>query len=221
VTLRDLELRVMEARETFSEFTVIPERSIPGDLVGKARAIFIFPGTVKGGFLFALKYGQGLVLVRNAEGRWSPPAFVRLSGGSFGFQIGANWTDLILIAKQETAVQALFDNRFTLGGNLAVAFGPWGRHSEIGTDWQLKTAVFAYSRTKGLFAAMSTDGSVISFDEEANRLYYGPNLTAYDILYQSRVKLTPEAEELRDAITRHGAPDFARRAKKVIDVLKK
>lgn len=203
VTHRELDLRMMQAREIFTEFTVIPERSIPKDMIKNAKAIFIIPGTVKGGFLFAMKYGKGVVLVKDADGNWSAPAFIRLSGGSFGFQVGAHWTDLILLAKRETAVNALLQNRLSLGGNVSVAFGPWGRHTEINTDWQISATIFAYSRTRGLFAALATDGTIISLDTEANELYYGPNITLHDIIYKNNVEMTPEAQELKDAIQRY------------------
>jgi len=205
VTIESLELRMMQARETFSEFTVIPERSIPPEIIQKAKVIFIFPSTVKAGFLFALKYGRGVVLVKDVSGKWSTPAFVRISGGSFGFQIGAHWTDLILISKRESAVDALLRNRFSIGGNLSVAFGPYGRHSEINTDWKFQSTLLAYSRTRGLFAAMATDGTVIAFDQEANEAYYGPDISSNDILYKSKVEITPESEVLMDTIQRYGS----------------
>jgi len=159
----DLDLRILEAREAFKGFILIPDHSIPEDFVSKSNCIMIFPNTVKGGFLFAMRHGQGVILARDEKsGRWSAPAFARISGGSFGLQAGAEWMDLIMIAKSEVAIRALLQNRFTVGGSLSAVAGPWGRHAEFNADWQLKGSMFTYAQSKGLFASVSTEGSVIS-----------------------------------------------------------
>jgi lipid-binding SYLF domain-containing protein len=205
-----LDLKLLEARDIFNEFTLIPEGSIPRSFVSKARAILLFPNTVKGGFLVAARFGQGVVLVRDQEtDQWSPPAFFRISGGGFGFQAGASWTDQILLAKSETAVLSFLQRRFALSGNLAAAVGPWGRQAELMSDWQFGYTMFSYARSKGLFAAAATDGTVLSYDTRANERYYGPGITVEDILFNNRVYVTPAASELISAIDNYTPQRYA------------
>jgi len=202
----ELDLRILEARDIFNEFTLISEFGIPERYISEAKAILLFPNTVKGGFLFALRYGRGVALVKDATtGTWSAPAFMRISGGSFGLQAGADWTDHVIIGKSDTAIRSFLHRRFALTGNLAATAGPWGRHSEIMTDWNFGYTFVTYSRSKGLFAAAAIDGVVFSYDTQANEAYYGEGTTVEQILFQNRVNITPAAGNLIDAIEAYSA----------------
>lgn len=182
--IETLENRVAASERVFSDFTRIPAQGIPHDFLQKARVILIFPNYVKGGYLYAGKFGLGIVMIKSAEsGLWSPPAFVRLGGMSFGLQAGIQWTDLILVGKGDPTVLNFLNHKMSLGGSASAAAGPWGRHTEFNADWLMRSSLFAYSRSKGLFASVATDGTALSFDDDHNRLFYGPGATGRDVLF--------------------------------------
>ena len=200
----ELDDRIWEANEVLKEFVSIPEHRIPPNLLKKARAIAIFPNMVKAGFIVAGQFGRGVVLYRDeSSGKWSPPAFFRISGASVGFQIGGQSTDVILVVTNERGVRALLRNKFTIGVDASVAAGPSGRDAEVRTDWHLKANILSYSRSKGLFAGVSLDGVVVNQDKKANAGYYGSELTAEDILMGRKVKATTQAKELIQTLERY------------------
>jgi len=163
----------------------------------------IFPTLVKGGFIYAGRYGTGVVLARNeATGQWSTPAFARVSGGSFGLQLGVNWSELILIGKPDYDLHN-FEGGTTVSGSASASFGPWGVHSEIGTGWQLNSAMNWHSKNVGLFAAIATDGTFFSYDEEANKTYYGEDANPRSILFSNAFKPTATGQMLIDSLTEY------------------
>lgn len=193
----DLNTRIWEANEALKEFFSIPEHRIPPDLLRKAKAIAIFPGTAKAGFIVAGQFGRGVVLTRKEDGGWSAPAFFRISGGSVGFQIGGQASDIILVVTNDRGVRGLLDNKLTLGADASVAAGPAGRDAEAKTDWQLKASILSYSRSKGLFAGVSLDGMVINQEKEDNAAYYNQTgITAEEILIEGKVGPSEEAKKL-------------------------
>jgi lipid-binding SYLF domain-containing protein len=204
VTSQELDSRLWEAAEVVEEFTSIPESSIPPSLLQKAKAIGIFPNQVKAGLFLAGQFGHGVVLTRDEKtGQWSAPAFFRMSGGSFGLQLGGQASDVVFVVTNERGVQGLLQNKFTLGADASVAAGPVGRDAEARTDWHLKANVLSYSRSKGLFAGLSLDGVMINQDRDANALYYGPGATAQDILMGGKYPAKGKAKELADAVAKH------------------
>jgi lipid-binding SYLF domain-containing protein len=132
----------------------------------------VVPGLKKGALGWGGQYGQGVVTCRTGHG-WSAPVFIRMAGGSFGFQIGAQSTDLILVAVNERGFQDLLKNKFKIGGDASAAAGPVGRSGQASTDWKLNAELLSYSRNKGLFAGISLDGTSVSQNSEDTEIYFG------------------------------------------------
>lgn len=157
------------------EIMAIPVKSIPQSLLADAEAIAIVPNVVKGSFVVGVRHGKGVVLVRDESGGWMAPQFVSLTGGSVGFQIGVQATDVILVFKSKKSVEGLLKGKFTIGADAAAAAGPVGRQAAAATDGRLQAEIYSYSRSRGLFAGVSLDGSVLDIDRNANTLYYRPD----------------------------------------------
>lgn len=151
----------------------IPETAIPENLLDDAYAIAVIPEVLKIGFIFGGRRGEGLLVVRTPEREWSNPAFITLTGGSFGFQAGVQSTDVILVFKNKRSVDDMVNGTITLGADAAIAAGPVGRRGEAATDAQLKAEIYSYSRSKGLFAGVSLEGAALQIDAKANADYYG------------------------------------------------
>ncbi len=169
---------VNDAREVVTEIMAIPANGIPASLLANAQGIVIVPDLVKGGFVVGARYGRGIVMVRDERGFWRPPAFVTLAGGSVGWQIGLQVTDIILVFKSRSSVDNLMRGKFTVGADAAAAAGPVGREAAAATDAGLRAEIYTYSRSRGLFAGVSLDGSVLQIDHTANAAFYqGANVT--------------------------------------------
>ena len=166
---------------------MIEEISSEGDVSAMAdtaktsHAIAIIPSMVKAGFIIGGEYGEGLIL-RHENGKWYGPSFYNIGGGSFGFQIGAQDVALLLAVINERGVGAFMGSRTKLGGDFAIAAGPVGRRAEAATDAQVKASIYSYSMTKGLFAGVSLEGSVISISVKRNKEYWGDKVTAKEAL---------------------------------------
>ena len=169
---------VDDARDVLNEIMAIPASGIPASLLANAQGIVIIPDLVKGGFVVGLRHGRGVVMVRDERGFWRPPSFVTLTGGSIGWQIGLQVTDIVLVFKTRSSVQGLLHGKFTLGADAAAAAGPVGREAAAATDAQLLAEIFTWSRSRGLFAGVSLDGSVLQIDQAGNAAFYrGTNVT--------------------------------------------
>jgi SH3 domain-containing YSC84-like protein 1 len=174
--------RSQEAADVFTEVMNVSDKSIPRGLLDKAEAIAVFE-VVKAGFIVGGRGGHG-VISRRLKGGWSAPAFFNLGGGSFGLQIGAAKTDVILLFMNTGALEGLLQDKFEIGGEGSAAAGPVGRSASATTDAQLKAQILSYSRSKGLFAGLEIKGSVISPDDDDNQPVYG--LKAREILAPGR-----------------------------------
>ena len=152
---------VGSACQVLHEIMAIPARGIPMSLLADAQGIAIVPNLLKGGFVVGVRHGRGVIVVRDDNGQWRPPTFITITGGSVGWQIGVQATDLVLVFKTKTGVESLMRGKFTIGGGVAAAAGPVGRQAEAGTDARLRAEIFSYSRSRGLFAGVALDGSVI------------------------------------------------------------
>jgi lipid-binding SYLF domain-containing protein len=148
------------------------DRTIPNDILRKATCVAVVPGMVKGAFIVGAQYGQGVVTCRTGHG-WSAPVFIRMAGGSFGFQIGGQATDLVLVAVNERGFQDLLKDKFKIGGDASAAAGPVGRAGTASTDWKMNAELLSYSRAKGLFAGIDLDGTSVSQNREDTEIYYG------------------------------------------------
>jgi len=185
----DQQKMLIEAVQVLEEIQKSPDQNIPEGLISQAKAIIVFPTMLKGGFIIAANYGKGVVSVRNSKtGAWGPPAFLKTYGGSFGFQIGAEAVDLILLVMSPRGIQGLMNSKFTLGADVSVSAGPVGRHAEAGSDVTFKGEIYSYSRSKGAFAGISLKGAVINEDTDANWGYYDRPLSPKEIILEGRVK---------------------------------
>lgn len=174
---------VEQSIEVINEMMGIAEQTIPEALLKDAECIAIFPNVFKGAFVFGGSGGDGLAVCRDPRtGRWGTPLFLEIGGGSWGAQIGASWTDFVLVGVNRDAQKALAKGRWTVGADAAVAAGPVGRSAKAGTDWTLSSQFVSYSRSKGLFAGVALDGAKIMLDDDANPAVYGPRATPEQIL---------------------------------------
>jgi len=180
--------RAADAVNVLHEIMNIPENSIPEELMAKAHGIAVIPHVVKGAFGIGGQWGKGLMSQRREDGSWSAPAYIEIGGGSFGFQIGVQASDIVLVFTDEDGIRGILKGKLKLGADASATAGPVGRKAEGGTDVLLRSAVFAYSRSKGLFAGISLDGSVIGIDDSANRKIYGNSVTGEDILLGKEVR---------------------------------
>src|SRR5580692_3475136 len=164
--------RVQAAAEVLTAIQSAPDSGIPEEVLGKAECVAVVPSMLKGGFIFGAKYGRGLASCRTPKG-WSAPAFFTIQGGSFGFQIGGQAVDLVMLIMNNDGMQHLLSSQFALGADASVAAGPVGRHAEGNTDWKMRAQVLTYSRARGEFAGISLNGAVIKQDKDSTREFYG------------------------------------------------
>ena len=184
-----------------------PDHSIPAKLISKAKAVIVFPTMVKAGFFVGARYGKGFVSARSrVNGEWGAPAFLYTAGGSLGLQFGAETVDLILLVMTQRGLEGLLSEKFTLGGDIAVAAGPIGRYAEASADVYMQGEIYSYSRSKGIFGGISVKGTVITSDVDANQAYYGKPLTAENILLSNQTGEVPESAKQFIKIFNHLAP---------------
>lgn len=186
--------RAVDAAQVLTQILRAPDSTIPKDLLKDAHAIAVIPHVVKGAFMFGGEYGKGLVSQRRSDGTWSAPAYVDLTGGSFGLQIGAEATDVVLVFTNSDGIKPLLKGKVKLGADATVAAGPVGRSASASTDITMKAAVYSYSRSKGAFAGIALNGAVLSIDDHADRRAYGERLTGQDILLMGKVQPNDNVE---------------------------
>ncbi len=163
---------MLAATTVLNESMSIPASAIPRSLLENAYGVAIIPRVIKGSFVIGARHGRGLLCVRDANGVWHAPVFISLTGGNIGWQIGLQSSDIVLVFKTQKSVQGLLAGKLTLGVDAAAAAGPVGRQASAATDGSLQAEVYSYSRSRGLFAGVSIDGSVISVDQLATGSYY-------------------------------------------------
>ncbi len=160
-TRENLQDRIDAAKVVLDQIMGAKDNSIPMNIMQQATCIGVVPGMIKGAFVFGGQYGQGVVTCRTGHG-WSAPVFIRMAGGSFGFQIGGQSTDLVLVAVNDRGFQDLLKNKFKIGGDASAAAGPVGRSGQAATDWKMNAELLSYSRNKGIFAGIDLDGTSVS-----------------------------------------------------------
>jgi lipid-binding SYLF domain-containing protein len=173
--------RTHRAAEVFQAIMDTPDKGIPHDLLRSAKCVAIIPGDKKFAFVFGGNYGRGVATCRTQEG-WSAPIFIAVDGGSVGYQIGGSSTDLVLLFMNDHALQSLLGDKFKLGADASVAAGPVGRSASAATDVRLNAEILAYSRTKGIFAGVSLDGTVVQADKSGDQAMYGADVDRHQIL---------------------------------------
>ncbi|HUA99346.1 MAG TPA: lipid-binding SYLF domain-containing protein [Terracidiphilus sp.] len=187
----DLQNRIDAAKTTLDDIMAAGDRTIPMDILAQATCVGIVPALIKGAFVFGAQYGQGVVTCRTGHG-WSGPVFIRMAGGSFGFQIGGQSTALVLVAVNQRGFQDLLKSKFKIGGDASAAAGPVGRTGQAATDWKLNAELLTYSRSKGLFAGIDLDGTSVSQNQEDTELYYG-QAHSFESILRGEVGVPPGA----------------------------
>jgi len=193
--------RLNDAAQVLQEIMATPDRGIPQSILAGASCVVVIPHYKKGAFVLGAQYGQGVATCRTPRG-WSAPVFVRLSGGSFGWQIGGQSTDLVLVAMNRHGLQDMLKNKFKLGGDAAASAGPVGRNAQAGTDWKLNAEFLTYSRSKGLFAGLDLDGTVLAQNEDDMTAEYGHPLP-YDTALHGNVPVPANARHFVSTVARY------------------
>src|ERR1700720_1657915 len=190
--------RLRNCGTVLNEILSVPD-DIPQDLLDKADCVVVFPSVLKAAFIVGGSYGRGAMSCRKGEdfrGSWGAPTMMALEGGSFGFQIGGQATDFVLLVMNESGARGILASKVKLGGDASVAAGPVGRDSSAETDATLRSEILSYSRARGLFAGVSLEGSTIRPDNGDNRRVYGKKIPARDIVLAGAVAAPPAAGEL-------------------------
>jgi len=182
--------RAQNAVRVLNEVQAIPESAIPDKLLDEARAIIVIPDTLKVGLVLGGRRGHGLLSVKSPDGTWSNPSFVKITGGSIGFQAGVQSADVVLVFRNDRSLESIVNGKVTLGADAGVAAGPVGRNASAATDGQLKAEIWSWSRARGLFAGVALDGAVLQIDNDANRQVYGASSTPRAI-FENRAAQAP------------------------------
>jgi lipid-binding SYLF domain-containing protein len=204
VTAGDETSKVRDAIEVMNDIMAIPEKSIPPSLLNNAYAVAVIPNVIKGGFVFGGRYGWGVLVVKTKEKKWSAPAFLSITAGSVGYQIGLQSIDVILVFKSKKSVDRMTKGKFTLGADASIAAGPVGRAASAGTDLRLEAEIYSYSRSRGLFAGVSLEGSALQMKDESNRLFYKKEvISAVDIFENIDIKVPEVAKDFMKTMTKY------------------
>jgi len=190
--------RIQKSAAVLRDFAKMKE-NIPTQLIQQAQGLIIIPHMINAGLAVGAKRGKGVAIVKLADGKWSNPVFVTFTGGSLGLQIGVQSVDLVLVFKHKYVLTKMDKGDFTIGGDVSVAAGPVGRSSTASTDYKLEAEVYSYSRSKGLFAGLSINGSNISVDKSANANFYGSKATSQSIFGDGTSK-SAEVGELKASV---------------------
>jgi len=199
-------VKIDDSVEVLEQTLSIPEAGIPPVLLQNASGIAIIPGVIKAGFILGGRYGKGILVVREKNGSWSDPIFITVAGGSIGWQIGVESIDIILVFKSDRSIEGIMKGKFTLGADASVAAGPVGRQASASTDILLKSEIYSYSRSRGLFAGLAVDGAGIQINYDANEAFYGKGYALpSDIIGNSSLKVPPVVERLRKLLNEHAS----------------
>jgi len=174
--------RLNEAGTILTSLRNAPDKGIPEELWNKAECVIVIPSMKKAAFIVGGEYGSGVMSCRTAEKGWSSPVFMQLAKGSWGLQIGAEETDLVLLMMNRRGLEKLLEDKVSLGADASVAAGPVGRNAGAATDAQLKAEMLAYSKSNGVFAGIDLSGGVLHPDKDADARAYGPNVSARDVV---------------------------------------
>jgi lipid-binding SYLF domain-containing protein len=190
--------RLQNCGTVLKEILDIPD-DIPQDLLDKADCVIVYPSVLKAAFVIGGSYGRGAMTCRTGEhftGPWSAPTMMALEGGSVGFQLGGQATDFVLLVMNGRGAHSILNSKVKLGADASVAAGPKGRTAAAATDVTLRAEVLSYSRSRGLFAGISLEGSTVRPDNDANERVYGKKLEAESIVFKGAVAVPPPAQRL-------------------------
>jgi len=197
--------RLKNAGEVAKEIMDIPD-DIPQSVMDKADCIVVIPSVIKGAFVVGASYGRGAMTCRSGEdfhGPWGAPTMMALEGASFGFQIGGQATDFVLLIMNERGASSILSSKVKIGGDASAAAGPVGRNAQADTDVTMRAEILTYSRARGLFAGISLDGSTLRPDNDANERIYGKKIDAKDVVLHGAVPIPPSAKLLISTLNQH------------------
>jgi lipid-binding SYLF domain-containing protein len=196
--------RVTEAATVLDEIMSAADKSVPRAIMEKAEGIAVFPSMLKGGLVFGAQHGRGILSVRDKKnGGWSAPAFLTINGGSFGMQIGAQAIDLVLVINGQRGLEQLVKNQFKIGADAAATAGPVGRDASASTDIQMRAQILSYSRSRGLFAGVTLNGSTIRQDRDANERFYGEGYRTGQIVFDGMGGSPDAANEWKATLAKY------------------
>jgi lipid-binding SYLF domain-containing protein len=193
--------RIAEAAAVLKEIRATPDKDIPQELWQRAACVIVIPSLKKAAFIFGGEYGKGLMSCRQNDG-WSAPIFMEMQKGSWGFQIGAESIDLVMLVMNEGGIKKMLGNKVSLGADASVAAGPVGRSASAGTDAQLKSEVLSYSRAQGLFAGVDVSGGVLRPDTDDNAALYGKGVVPYNVVRGGTIKAPAETQPFMASLRR-------------------
>jgi lipid-binding SYLF domain-containing protein len=195
---KDENKRIENAGQVMVEILNVPD-DLPQDLLDKAECVIVLPSVMKAAFIVGGSYGRGVMTCRSGpefNGRWSAPAMMALEAGSVGFQIGGEATDFVLLVMNKRGASSILTSKVKLGGDVAAAAGPKGRDAAASTDVTMRAEILSYSRSRGLFAGISLEGSTLRPDNDGNERLYGKGITAKHIVIDSKIRPPASAKSL-------------------------
>jgi SH3 domain-containing YSC84-like protein 1 len=204
--------RVVAAGTVISEIMNLPD-DIPQDVIDKADCVVVLPSVVKAAFIVGGSYGRGVLTCRsgkNFRGPWSAPSMMALEGASFGFQLGGQATDFVLLLMSPTSAANILNSKVKIGGDASAAAGPVGRNASAETDVTMRAEILSYSRARGLFAGVSLSGSTLRADNDGNKKLYGKDVTAQAIVFDKAVPPPPSAAKLLRTLTKHSPKNLSK-----------
>jgi SH3 domain-containing YSC84-like protein 1 len=193
--------RLQSSATVIKEIMSAPDSGVPDEVINSARCIAVIPSMLKAAFGVGGSYGKGVASCRTPKG-WSAPAFFSIKGGSFGFQIGGQAADIVMLIMNDEGMNNLLQSKFKLGADASVAAGPVGRHADASTDWKMRAQVLTYSRTRGVFAGISINGAVITEHTEDTRDFYG-RMVPFRTILQGDIASPKEAEVWHDTLVKY------------------
>jgi lipid-binding SYLF domain-containing protein len=199
-------VKIDDSVEVLDQIMSIPEKGIPPALLDNAGGIAIIPGVIKAGFILGGRYGRGILVIRDKDGSWSNPVFISITGGSIGWQVGIESIDIVLVFKSSRSVQGILKGKFTLGADASIAAGPVGRQASASTDIMLKSEIYSYSRSRGLFAGLALEGAAIQINYDADEAFYGKeHALPNDIVGNKDLSVPPVVDRLKKVLDQHAS----------------
>jgi lipid-binding SYLF domain-containing protein len=199
--------KVEDATRVLGEMMKESDKGIPEKLLEKSAGIAIIPDVIKAAYIVGGRHGYGVLLVRGKDGVWSNPSFIGITGGSIGWQIGVESADVILVFRTPRSIENITRGKFTLGADAGVSAGPLGRSAEASTDAELNAEIYAYSRSRGLYAGVSFQGASLYVDAKANQDFYGLKGVGPQTIFEGKVLQVPDvALKLRKALENFSRP---------------
>lgn len=186
------EKRVADATDVLDQLLRIPEQAIPPTLLSRAYAVAVIPDVIKVGFGIGVRHGKGILVIRQDDNSWSNPVFIALTGGSVGWQIGGQSTDIVLVFKTRKGVDGIANGKITLGADASIAAGPVGRQASAATDIVFQAEIMSYSRSRGLFAGISFEGTGVTMDRKSNVAFYGDSTMTPERIFASSPNIAPD-----------------------------